>query len=71
MSLAIRNAPACGAAQPPLHRLGAFGEAERDGGLVVEPGDRRAGDQPRLARVVGPDAEALEREAVAEVVALA
>src|SRR5580765_5610691 len=34
-----------GARQPSLHRLRPLGEAESDGGLVVDPGDRRAGDQ--------------------------
>ena len=57
MSLAIRKAPASAPRQAPLHRLGAFGEAERDRGLAVEPGDRRTGDQPRLARVFRADAE--------------
>ena len=42
ISRATRKAPAGGARQPPLHRLGAFGEAEaRAAVLLVEPGDRR------------------------------
>ena len=60
-----------GVAQAPLHLLGPFGKAEGHGGLVVEPGNRRAGHQPRLAGVVGTDPRLLERKALRQIVALA
>ena len=61
---------AAGAAQAALHRLGALGKAERDRGLVVDPRNRRAGDQPRLAQVLGADPHPLERIAIGKVVPL-
>ncbi len=71
MSLAIRNDPDARTRQPPLHCLGAFGEAERDRGLLVEPCDCRSGDQPRLAKIFGADAHPLDRIAPGEIVPLA
>ena len=57
-------------AQAPLHVLGPFGKAEGHGGLVVEPGNRRSGHQPRLAGVVGTDPHLLEPEALRQIVTL-
>ena len=51
-----------GSGQAPLHRLGAFGKAEGKRGLVVDPGNGRAGDQPCLALVVGADVGALHED---------
>src|SRR6185369_6088642 len=52
-----------GAAEAPLHRLGALGEAERDCCFLVDSSNRRPCDEPRLPRIVGPDAHAVDREA--------
>ena len=65
------EAAGCDTLEAPLHRLGAFGETERDRGLAVDPGHGRAGHQLRLADVFGPDAHAGDFEAVRQVAAFA
>src|SRR6185369_3357371 len=59
-----------GSTEPPLHRLRSFGKAERDCRLLVDPRDRRTGDQARFAKVLGTDTRALERVALGKVVPL-
>src|SRR5437868_931016 len=66
-----QEAAGAGAGQPPLHRLGALGKTEGDGGFTVDACDRRPGDQLRLAKIFGADAEPVQRKAVGKVVPLA
>ena len=70
-SRATRKLPLSSAVQPPLHRLGAFGKAEGDRGLAVDPRHAEPATSRALRNVLRADPETLERRSQREIAPLA